>query len=105
MEHRSIHYPCRRTLRLSMHENRKLEEQARLLGLSVSAYMRHLCCGGTLVLPKTDAATIRELRRLGGLLKHHFSMVDKFRRPVDMEAANALMHTLRNAIEALSKPS
>ena len=58
-----------RTLRLSGDEDMRLVEQAAIAGLSVSEYMRRLCFGGRPVIARTDSQMIRELRRMGGLLK------------------------------------
>ena len=63
------------TLRVSEEEKRRVEEQAALAGLSVSEYMRRLVFGGRPVVAATDEAMLRELRRVGGLLKHHFETV------------------------------
>ena len=68
-------------VRLTTAEKRDLREQARVAGLTLSAYGRQRLLGhpvvasadpGTirkLVAASGDAAVIRELRRLGGLLK------------------------------------
>ncbi len=63
------------TLRVSAEEKRRVEEQAALAGLSVSEYMRRLVFGGRPVVAAADEAMLRELRRVGGLLKHHFETV------------------------------
>lgn len=63
------------TLRVSAEEKRRVEEQATLAGLSVSEYMRRLVFGGRPVVAAADEAVLRELRRIGGLLKHHFETV------------------------------
>lgn len=60
------------TLRVSTEEKQRVEEQASLAGLSVSEYMRRTVFGGRPVVAAADAAMLRELRRVGGLLKHHF---------------------------------
>jgi hypothetical protein len=65
----------RRTLRLSAGEDEKLTQQAATAGISVSEYMRRLFFGGRPIIARTDDRTIRELQRLGGLLKHHFDVV------------------------------
>ncbi len=64
------------TLRVSAEEKRRVEEQAALAGLSVSEYMRRTgfsgAGGGRPIVAAADEAMLRELRRVGGLLKHHF---------------------------------
>jgi hypothetical protein len=65
----------RRTLRLTAEEDARLENQAKSAGISVSEYMRRRFFGGRPIVAKTDDQAIRELRRLGGLLKHHFVAV------------------------------
>jgi hypothetical protein len=62
----------RRTLRLSDCEDARLANQADAAGLSVSEYMRRRFFGGRPIVAHTDDRTIRELRRLGGLLKYNF---------------------------------
>jgi hypothetical protein len=62
----------RRTLRLSDYEDARLTNQADAAGLSVSEYMRRRFFGGRPIVAHTDDRTIRELRRLGGLLKYNF---------------------------------
>ena len=93
----------RRTLRLTAEEDGRLSRQAATAGISVSAYMRRLFFGGRPLLAKTDDQTIRELRRLGGLLKHHFESVRVAGRPEDLEEMNRALQAIRQAIEALSK--
>ena len=68
-------FDARRTLRLSAEENERLARQADAASISVSEYIRRLCFGGRPITSRTDSQTIRELRRLGGLLKHNFENV------------------------------
>lgn len=93
----------RRTLRLTSEEDEKLTRQAATAGISVSEYMRRLFFGGRPIVAKTDDQTIRELRRLGGLLKYHFECVRAAGRPEDLEEMNRALLAIRLAIEALSK--
>jgi hypothetical protein len=67
---RAPRFHRRRTLRLSDDEEARLVDQAAIAGLSVSEYMRRLFFGGRPVIARTDGQMIRELRRMGGLLKH-----------------------------------
>ena len=65
------------TLRVSAEEKQRVEEQASLAGLSLSEYMRRTVFGGRPVVAAADAAMLRELRRVGGLLKHHFTTLQQ----------------------------
>lgn len=56
-------------LRLKPSEKERIREDAELAGLTVSELMRRRALGRT-VLAASDMNLIRELRRLGGLLKH-----------------------------------
>ena len=68
----------RYTLWVSEGEAKQLEEQASLAGLSVSECLRRRGFGGRPVVAQTDMTTVRELRRIGGLLKHHFETAPFF---------------------------
>jgi len=56
-------------VRLTKAEKEELREAAALAGLSVSEYVRRRALGRR-VVASADLAVIRELRRLGGLVKH-----------------------------------
>lgn len=49
-----------------------LREFAAKVGIPVSEYMRRLFFEGRPIIAKADDQAIKKLRRLGGLLKHHF---------------------------------
>jgi hypothetical protein len=55
-------------VRLTAGERAAVAENAETAGLTISAYCRRLIFGRT-VHAHTDTAVIREMRRLGGLLK------------------------------------
>lgn len=94
----------RRTLRLTAGEDERLAAQAACAGISVSEYMRRLFFGGRPIIAKTDDQTIRDLRRLGGLLKHHFGAVRKAENSGAVLAEmNAVLRAIRTAIESLSE--
>lgn len=93
----------RRTLRLSAGEDEKLTRQAETAGISVSEYMRRLFFGGRPIIARTDDQTIRELRRLGGLLKHHFDMVKRTGSTGTLVELDAALRQIRQAIETLSE--
>ena len=65
----------RRTLHLSDEEDARLVREAKAAGISVSEYMRRRFFGGRPIIARTDDQAIRDLRRLGGLLKHSFTAV------------------------------
>lgn len=56
-------------VRVTPEEKARLQEEADLAGLSVSELVRRRSFGKP-ILASTDRAMIRELRRIGGLLKH-----------------------------------
>jgi hypothetical protein len=55
-------------VRLTAAELDELRESAKMCGLSLSQYMRRRALGVT-VVAHADMAVVREVRRLGGLLK------------------------------------
>ena len=60
------------TVRISPKEKQWVTAQASLAGLSQSEYLRRQVFHGRPVLALTDEVMLRELRRLGGLLKSNF---------------------------------
>ena len=60
---------CRLYLRVTPDEQETIREQAELSGLSMSEYVRKRVLGFR-VMPKSELNILRELRRLGGLVKH-----------------------------------
>jgi len=96
-------FACRRTLRLSAEENERLVSQADVAGISVSEYIRRLCFGGRPVTSRTDSQTIRELRRLGGLLKHNFESVRDAGGQQALPKMEDTLETVRLAIERLCR--
>jgi hypothetical protein len=99
---KTARFQRRRTLRLTAEEDTRLERQAAVAGISVSEYMRRLFFGGRPVIARTDDQTIRELRRMGGLLKHHFETVREKGGAKDLEEMSAALTAIRTAIEILS---
>ena len=93
----------RRTLRLTAEEDERITRQAGSAGISVSEYMRRLFFGGRPIIARTDDQTIRELRRLGGLLKHHFDMVKQIESVDTLAELDAVLRKIRYAIEVLSE--
>ena len=99
----TIRFQKRRTLRLTTGEDEKLTRQAATAGISVSEYMRRLFFGGRPIIARTDDQTIRELRRLGGLLKHHFEVVKRTGNTDTLTELDAAVQQIRRAIETLSE--
>lgn len=93
----------RRTLRLTAGEDERLTRQAATAGISVSEYMRRLFFGGRPIIARTDDQTIRELRRLGGLLKHHCDVVKRTGSAGSLAELDAALRVIRKAIETLSE--
>ena len=96
-------FACRRTLRISTEENERLARLADTAGISVSEYIRRLCFGGRPITSRTDSQTIRELRRLGGLLKHNFESVRSAGGYQALPKMEAALEAVRQAIERLSR--
>ena len=96
-------FEARRTLRLSAEENERLARQADAAGISVSEYIRRLCFGGRPITSRTDSQTFRELRRLGGLLKHNFENVREAGGYHVLPKMEATLEAIRQAIERLSR--
>ena len=85
-------------VRVTRAEKDSLCDAASVAGLSLSSYCRRRFLGHT-VIAHTDRMMIRELRRIGGLLKKmHTESGGAYRR----KTAGALSD-LRKAIERLSK--
>ena len=100
---RTGRFPARRTVRMTAEEDERLREQAFHAGLSVAEYMRRLMFGGRPIVARTDAQTIRELRRLGGLLKFHFGLVRDTGQSEAIAKMSQTLESLRNFIEAMSR--
>lgn len=62
-------------LRLTEREKERLREDADLAGLTMSELVRRRYFGRS-IIANADAVTIKELRRLGGLLKHLHNETD-----------------------------
>lgn len=96
-------FQCRRTLRLTGEEDARLSGQAAIAGISVSEYMCRLFFGGRPLVAKTDGQTIRELRRLGGLLKYNFEAVREKGGRNELAELSATLNAIRAVIERLSE--
>ena len=85
-------------IRLTAGERAAVAENAETAGLTVSAYCRRLILGRT-VHAHTDSAVIRELRRVGGLLK----AVHSESGGVYSAATAAALTEVRNAIRRVAQ--
>ena len=94
---------CDVTEALTGEEDARLSGQAAIAGISVSEYMRRLFFGGRPLVAKTDGQTIRELRRLGGLLKYNFEAVREKGGRNELAELSATLNAIRAVIERLSE--
>ena len=85
-------------VRLTAAEKARLKEDADLAGVSVSELVRRRYFGRPIVA-NADAVMLKEMRRLGGLLKHIHS---ESRGAYSKETAAALI-AIRDYIEKLSR--
>lgn len=87
-------------LRVTPAEHEKLREDADMAGLSLSELVRRRYFGRP-IITRSDEVTVRELRRLGGLLKHLHNESDG-KLTKDYAAA---IKQVAAAIERLAKPA
>jgi hypothetical protein len=88
------------TIRLSQTEKNLLIEDAELAGLTTAELIRRRYFGKPIVTA-TDRATIRELRRIGGLLKHVFNHSDSNNQKVGIEILTTL-NELKECIKRIA---
>ncbi|MDE7064289.1 MAG: hypothetical protein K2O70_02310 [Desulfovibrionaceae bacterium] len=103
MAHDTAQFCRRRTVRITRNEDDRLVYYAHLSGMTVSRYMRRRIFGGRPIVARTDDQAIRELRRLGGLLKHHFSMVRDTNQPEVCQEMNRTLRSIQTAIDRLGQ--
>ena len=84
-------------LRLTAREKARLLENAGHAGLSLSEYVRRRTFGRR-VLAETDAAMLRELRRLGGQLKH----IHNESKGIYSQDTAKVLHSIKKYMEKLS---
>lgn len=95
-------FQTRRTVRLSQTDEAHLKSQADLAGISVAEYMRRKLLGGQ-IIAHVDLATIRELRRLGGLLKNNFDALRIAQAPQSLfQDQEKLLQKLAETIDEIS---
>lgn len=82
-------------------EKNLLAERVSTIGISASAYVRHRIFGGRPIIPRVDEAMIRELRRMGGLLKHNFETLRQAN--VDREFIRQHENLLRAIIDKIEE--
>ena len=85
------------TVRVTENEWQRWTHAAAMAGMSTSAYVRRKLDGGRPLIAQTDAATIRELRRIGGLLKHNFSVLRERGAPA------RILQQQENTLQLLAK--
>ncbi|WP_186080575.1 plasmid mobilization protein [Burkholderia gladioli] len=86
-------------VRLTPDEKARLRDDAELAGVSVSELVRRRYFGRPIVA-NTDMVMVRELRRIGGLLKHIHNTTDGV---YSRETAQALVE-ITGQIKKLSQP-
>ena len=103
MKKRITKYPCRRTVRITKAEDEKLQTQAAIARISVAEYMRRKFFGGRPIIARTDDLAIRELRRLGGLLKHNFLLAHEANQPKVWHEMKETLKKIHSAIDFLGR--
>lgn len=88
------------TIRLTQTEKNILIEEADLAGLTTAELIRRRYFGKP-IIAATDAATIRELRRTGGLLKHIFNQSDANNQKLGTEILTTL-NEVRECIKRIA---
>jgi hypothetical protein len=91
-----VKFQCRRTLRLTAEEDTRLKREAQSASISVSEYMRRRFFGGRPIIARIDDQAIRELRRLGGLLKHNFVVARE-------GGGTAVMREMENTLQCIGR--
>lgn len=86
------------TIRLTADEEQQLRDAADCAGLSISEYLRRRVHGHR-VASQTDATVIRELRRIGGLLK----LVHTESGGAYSQQTAAMLSELRDCIERIAR--
>ena len=103
MKKRVTKYLCRRTVRITKAEDERLQTQAAIARISVAEYMRRKFFGGRPIIARTDDLAIRELRRLGGLLKHNFIMACGATHPKVWDEMRETLKKIQAAIDFLGR--
>ena len=93
-----IQYPVVVSIRLTARQRDTVRAHADAAGYSVSRYGRHRLLRQP-VHAITDSATLRELRRIGGLIRHAY---DTITASDDPDAQRRAQHEARDALRALA---
>jgi hypothetical protein len=93
----------RRTFRFTDYEDAILVEQSGVAGVSISEYGRRRIFGGRPLVAHADLMVVRELRRVGGLLKHNFETLRQGK--VDTEWGQKQEYALRSLAAVIDKIS
>lgn len=92
------------TFRVTPEEKNRLKEFAAIIGAPLSDYLRHRIFGGRPIIPRTDEWAIRELRRMGGQLKHNFETLRQAKMGPDfIRRHEELLRTISAHIENLGR--
>jgi len=75
---------CWVSLRVTRPEKLRIKNQSALAGLSASEYLRRNFFGGKPLIAHTDLKILAELRRIGGLLKHNFTLLREAHAPLEV---------------------
>ena len=87
-------------LRVTPDENAIIKEQAELHGLSISEYVRKRALGFH-IMAKSELNILKELRRLGGLIKHLYNEtkgIYSLQMSDALEAITSYAHTLEREL-------
>lgn len=91
----------RRTFRFTDYEDAYLVEQSGVAGVSISEYGRRRIFGGRPLVAHADLMVVRELRRIGGLLKSNFETLRQGK--VDPEWRQKQEYALRSLAGLIEK--
>ena len=89
------------TMRVTLEEKKRLAHEAEIAGLPVSELMRRRYFGGRPLVAVTDGMMVRELRRVGGLLKSNFETLRQGK--ADPEWGQKQEHALRSLMNLIEK--
>ena len=86
------------SVRFTNKEAMKLKETSAHLGITLSEYVRATSLQRRIHVPKTNMTAINELRRLGGLIKHLYTLSGG----VNQDKTRLVLDEIISAIKALS---
>ena len=93
-----IHYPAVLSIRLTESQAATVRAAATAAAMSISRYGRHRLLGHP-VRAFVDDATLREMRRIGGLIRHAY---DTITATGDPDVQRRAQHEARDALRALT---